>query len=130
MLQKSVQYGNVFMHFLHYVAKLKQVWVFFYGFFTQMEDKKISLASDYVEKISSFYVCSICLRNMLFKLKRMKKNGKQKAGFRWKCVLKSMFILLFTRINNEQLSIVSKISIYLATRDNLLHKVGRVFVFK
>jgi len=44
----------------------------------------------------------------------MKKNVKQKAGFRWKCVLKSMFILLFTSINNEQ-SIVSKISIYLAT---------------
>jgi len=45
----------------------------------------------------------------------MKKNVKQKAGFRWKCVLKTMFILLFTRINNEQSSIVSKISIYLAT---------------
>ena len=28
---------------------------------------------------------------------------------------KSMFILLFTSINNEQSSIVSKISIYLAT---------------
>jgi len=38
-----------------------------------------------------------------------------RIGFRWKCVLKSMFILLFTRINNEQSSIVSKISIYLAT---------------
>ena len=68
-----------------------------------------------LKKVSSFYVCSICLRNLLFKLKRMKMNVKQKAGFRWKCVLKSMFILLFTRINNEQSSIVSKISIYLAT---------------
>jgi len=45
----------------------------------------------------------------------MKKNIKQKTGFRWKCVLKSMFILLFTRINYEQSSIVSKISIHLAT---------------
>ena len=68
-----------------------------------------------LKKVSSFYVCSICLKNMLFKLKRMKKNVKQKAGFRWKCVLKSMFILLFTRINNEQSSTVSKLSIYLAT---------------
>jgi len=69
---------------------------------------------------------------MLFKLTRMKKNVKQKAGFRWKCVLKSMFFLLFTRINNEQSSIVSKISIYLATHVTiyLIHKVGLVFAFK
>ena len=119
VLQQSVQYGNVFMHCLHYVAKLKQVWVFLYGFLTQMEEKKISIACFSFrlcwKKVSSFYVCSICLRNLLFKLKRMKKNVKQKAGFCWKCVLKSMFILLFTRINNEQSSIVSKISIYWAT---------------
>ena len=88
--------------FLHKWRKIKSV--------------KRVLASVYVKKkVSSFYVCSICLRNLLFKLKRMKKNVKQKAGFRWKCVLKSMFILLFTRINNEQAFIVSKISIYLAT---------------
>ena len=46
----------------------------------------------------------------------MKKNVKQKAGFRWKCVLISMFILLLTRINHEQSSIVSKIPIYVAVR--------------
>jgi len=77
------------------------------------------LASDYVEKVSSFYVCSICLRNLLYKLKGMKKNVKQKAGFRccgfgnvsWNQCL----FFFFTRINNEQSSIVSKISIYLAT---------------
>jgi len=73
------------------------------------------LASDYVEN-SKFFLCvQYLLINLLFKLKRMKKNVKQKAGFRWKCVLKSMFIPLFTRINIEQSSIVSKISIYLAT---------------
>ena len=33
-----------FMHCLHYVAKLKQVWVLFFSFFTQMEKKKISIA--------------------------------------------------------------------------------------
>jgi len=105
-----------FMHCLHYVAKLKQVWVFFYSFFTQMEEKKLSIACVSFRLCwkMSFYVRSICLRNLLFKHKRMKKNLKQKTGFRWKCVLKSMFILLFTRINNEQSSIVSKISIYLA----------------
>jgi len=27
------------------------------------------LASDYLKKVSSFYVCSICLRKLLFKLK-------------------------------------------------------------
>jgi len=117
VMQQSVQYGNVFMHCLHYVIKLKQVWVFFYSFFTQMEEKKISIACFSFrlcwKKESSFYVCSICLRNLLFK--RMKKNVKRKAGFRWKCVLKSMFILLFTRINNEKSFIVIKISIYLAT---------------
>ena len=93
--------------------------VFSTAFFTQMEEMKISIACFSLrlcwKKVSSFYVCSICLRNLLFKLKRMKKNVKQKAGFHWKCVLKSMFILLFTRINNEQSSIVSKISINLAT---------------
>jgi len=57
------------------------------------------------------FAYEICYLN----LKSMKKNDKQKAGFRWKCVLKSMFILLFTRINNEQSSIVSKISIHLTT---------------
>ena len=102
VLQQSVQYGNVLMHCLHYVAKLKQVCVFFYSFFTQMEEKKISIAC------FSFRLC-------WKKLKRMKKNVKPKAEFRWKCVLKSMLILLFTRINNEQSSIVSKISIYWAT---------------
>ena len=45
----------------------------------------------------------------------MKKNVKHKAGFRCICFLKSMFILLFTRINYEHSSIVSKISIHLAT---------------
>ena len=30
--------------YCNYVAKLKHVWVFFYGFFTQMEEKKISIA--------------------------------------------------------------------------------------
>ena len=61
------------------------------AFFTLMEEKKISLACFSFrlcwKNVSSFYVCSICLRNLLFKLKRMKKNVKQKAGFRWKCVL-------------------------------------------
>jgi len=52
----------------------------------------------------------------------MKKNVKQKAEFRWKCVLKSMFILLFTRINNEQSSIISKISIYLPNIRNIFLK--------
>jgi len=54
------------MHCLHYAAKLKQVWVFYYGFFTQMEEKKkmLVLASDYVEKVSSFHVSIICLRNL------------------------------------------------------------------
>jgi len=56
---------------------------------------------------------------MLFNLKRMKKNVKHKAGFRWKCVLISMFILLFTRINNEQSSIISKLVIYLATHKTI-----------
>ena len=74
---------------------------FFYSFFTQIKEKKISIAcfsSDYVEKSTFFYVCSICLRNLLFKRKRIKKNVKQRAGFRWKCVLKSMFILLMSYI--------------------------------
>ena len=53
------------------------------AFFTQMEEKKIRIACfsfrllSMLKKVSSFYVCSICLRNLLFKLKRMKKNVKQ-----------------------------------------------------
>jgi len=60
-------------------------------------------------------MCAVFAKKVLFKLKEMIKNVKQKAGFRWICVLKPMFILLFTRINYQQSSIVSKISIYLAT---------------
>ena len=49
----------------------------------------------------------------------------------WKCVLKSMFILLFTKINNEQSSIAKyQFTWRHNVCDNLLHKVGRVFVFK
>jgi len=81
-------------------------------------------------KVSSFYVCSICLWNLLFKLKSMKKNGKQKAGFRWKCVLKSMFILLFTKKTmNSRLSL-AKYQFTWRHMWNLLYKVGRVFVLK
>jgi len=72
-----------FMHCLHYDAKLKQVWVIFYSFLKQMEEKKISIAYFSFRlcwTMSSFYVCRIFLRNVLFKLKRMKKNVKQKAG--------------------------------------------------
>jgi len=32
-----------------------------------------------LKKVSSFYMCSICLRKLLVKLKEMKKNVKQKA---------------------------------------------------
>ena len=106
--------------------------VFLQLVFTQMEEKKISIACFSFrlcwKKVNLFYVCSICFRNLLVKLK----NVKQKAGFRWKCVLKSMFILSFTRINNEQSSIVSKISTNLGTHVTiyLIHKVGRDLVFK
>ena len=66
---------------------------------------------NYVEKSKFFYL----LKAIVIYIREIKMNVKQKTGFRWKCVLKSMFILLFTRINYEQSSIDSKISIHLAT---------------
>jgi len=119
VLQQSVQYGNVFYALFTLRCKIEtSLGVFLQLFYTNggtESNYSVFQLQIMLKKVSSFYVCSICLKNMLFKLKRMKKNVKQKAGFRWKCVLKSMFILLFTRINNEQSSTVSKLSIYLAT---------------
>jgi len=58
--------------------------VFLQLFFTQMEEKKISIACfSFIlcwKKVSSFYVCSICLRNMLFKLKRMSNRRQDSVG--------------------------------------------------
>ena len=138
VLQQIVQYGNVLCIVLITLQNWNKFGCFCTAFLhTWRKIKKVYPVACISfrlcwKKVSSFYVCSICLRNMLLKLKRMKRNVKQKAGFRWKCVLKSMFILLFTRINNDQSSVVSKISIYLGTHVTiyLIHKVGRVFVFK
>ena len=138
MLHQSVQYGKGFyalftlVWFPIYndsnqgagnpdyvnVTNLKQVWVFLTAFNANGGKRSkyyLFLLQVMMQKVSYFYVFSICFIKLLFKLIEMKKNAKLKAGFRWTCVLKSMFILLFTRINYEHSSIVSKISIYLAT---------------
>ena len=89
-----------------------------------MEEKKLSipcLASDYVEKSKLFLCVQHLLKKMFIKLKYMKKNVKQKTGFRWKRVLKSMFFVLFTRKNYEQSSIIYRQQNINLLGDNLLH---------
>ena len=95
------------------------------------ERKKVLrvLASDYVEKVSSFYVCSICLQNCYLNLKNEKEWQTEGRIPLEMCLEINVYSFIY---KNKQWtsSIFSKISIYLATRVNLLHKVGRVFVFK
>jgi len=79
-------------------------------------------------KVSYFYVRSFCGKKLLFKLKGMTKNVKRKAGLRWKCVLKSMFILLFTRINYAQSSIISKLLIFMATHEPTKYYIIKMII--
>jgi len=83
VLQHSVQCGKFFMHCAHYVAKLKQVCVFICSFFSQKGKKEtknsVILLQIMLRTIRSVEVCSICLRKLLVKFEKMKKNAKQKA---------------------------------------------------
>ena len=116
VLQQSVQCGKALYELFTLRCRIKTNLGVFYSFFTQTDENEIRycvfLFQIMLKTVSSFY--SICLRKLLFNW-RNEKNVKQKAGFRWNDVLKSMFCLLFTRINYKQSSIVSKISVYLAT---------------
>ena len=44
------------MHCLHYVAKLKQIWVFFYSFITQREDEANKYCV-FLYHVNKFFLC-------------------------------------------------------------------------